>query len=499
MKNGKDSAVIGIDFGTTNTAVVRLSADEDGSTINAERLSENAEGRPFASIIAIPKEGGKLVFGREAKERRLELSETHYIIPSLKTYVGSDREIISGKNRYSGEDVVCAFFKYIKKNIQKSHKIVVKEAALAFPVDFSAKARRSLKRAAEKAGINLIGFAGESTAAYVANRNNPEIYKAFRRVMVIDWGGGTLDVSILDLEGSKVYENSVHGEKTGGDDIDLEIAYRMHARLAANYGIDLSFDEMEPGNRDKLICACEKAKIGFSHYVEGDEDAVISLKKYGAFGDASVTLSYATFKDIVTPIIKSRVLKAISNAMKMSQVSVSGIDAVIMAGGSSGLKPFAHAVASIFGKEKIVHSENTGWSVAVGVALLASGSGNYMLNDDLGVLLSDGTVYPIFRKNTDCVGGKAGPISFSLTEDTQNAHFIFTNRNNTIVYGTLNINVKGFLQENLQLAAKIDQDQTASVFVRNRYMGEDYNKKIEINKLTFYYDLEGLPSEGESL
>jgi molecular chaperone DnaK len=492
MKSANNS-IIGIDFGTTNTAVVRITAD--GENVRVERFGENAVNSPFASIIAIPKEGGKLVFGREVKERRLELAETHYIIPSLKSYIGSDREIVSGKNRYSGEDVACAFFKYIRKNVQKNYKTVIKEAAMAFPVDFSAKARRSLKRAAEKAGIHLVGFAGESTAAYIANRNNRELYRAYRRVMIIDWGGGTLDISILDLQGTKVYENSVHGEKTGGDDIDLEIAYRMHARLAANYEIDVAFDEMEPGNKDKLICACEKVKIGFSHYVEGDEDAVISLKKYGQFGDATVTLSYATFKDIVIPIIKSKALKAISNAMKMAQVSASGIDAVIMAGGSSGLKPFAHAVANVFGKEKMILPENTQWSVAAGVALLAGNGGEYMLNDDLGVLLSDGTVYPIFRKNTDAVGSKAGPINFSLTEDTNNAHFIFTNKENTIVYGKLNINCKGFLQENLQLAAKIDYDQTASVFVRNRYMGDDYNKKIEINKLTFYYDIEGLPEE----
>jgi len=490
MKVGKDSSIIGIDFGTTNTAVVKITADE--GSFHTERLGENGDNRPFASIIAIPKDGGKLVFGREVRERRLELAETHYIIPSLKTYIGSDREILSGKNRYSGEDVTCAFFKYLRKNIQKNHKIVVKEAALAFPVDFSAKARRSLKRAAEKAGISLVGFAGESTAAFIANRNNRELYRAYRRVMVIDWGGGTLDISILDLQGTKVYENSIYGEKTGGDDIDMEIAYRMHARLAANYGIDISFDEMDAGNKDKLICACEKAKIGFSFE---EEDAIIAIKRYGAFGDVSVTLSYATFKDIVIPVVKSRALKAISNAMKLASVSASGIDAVIMAGGSSGLKPFAHAVANIFGKEKIILPENTQWSVAAGVALLAGNGGEYMLNDDLGVLLSDGTVYPIFRKNVDAVGGKAGPINFSLTEDTQNAHFIFTNKENNIVYGKLNINTKGFLQENLQLAAKIDTDQTASIFVRNRYMGDDYNKKIEINKLTFYYDLEGIPKE----
>ncbi|MCL2754645.1 MAG: Hsp70 family protein [Oscillospiraceae bacterium] len=495
----KSTSVIGIDFGTTNTAVVRVTGiGEHGSkSLEVERFGENA-GSPFSSIIAIPREGGKLVFGREVKERRLELAESHYIVPSLKSYIGSEREIISGRNRYSGEDVTCAFFKYLRKNIQKNYKVDIKEAALAFPVDFSAKARRSLKRAAERAGIRLIGVAGEATAAYISNRNNKEIYKAYRRIMVIDWGGGTLDISVLELKGTKVYESSIYGEKIGGDDIDLELAYRMHARLAATYGIDIEFDAMEAGNKDKLVSACEKAKIAFA-FDEGD--AVINLKKYGAFGDASVTLTYATFKDIVIPMIKSRALKAISAAMKQAQVSASGIDAVIMAGGSSGLKPFAHAVANVFGKEKIILPENTAWSVAAGVALLSLNSGQtagkYMLNDDLGVVLSDGSVFPIFRKNVDSIGSKADPINFSIVEDTQNAHFVFANAENTIVYGKLNINVKGFLQENLQLAAKINEDQTVMIFVRNRYMGEEYGKRLELNKLTFYYDLEGLPGAEE--
>jgi len=486
---GKAGTFIGIDFGTTNTAVVKITSDENGTV--SEILGENGK-NPFSSIIAIPKDGGKLVFGREVRERRLELDETHYIIQSLKTYIGSDREVISGKNRYSGEEVTCAFFKYIKKYVQKNHKVDIKEAALAFPVDFSSKARRSLKSAAEKAGIKLSGFAGESTAAYIANRNAEEVYRAYKRVMVIDWGGGTLDISILELKGTRVYERSVYGDKTGGDDIDREIAYRMHARLASKYGIDSSFDEMEPGNRDKLIAMCEKAKIGFS---TSDKDAQISVRKYGPFGDAHIVLTYATFKDIVIPIIKSRALKAVSNAMKQAEVSASGIDAVILVGGSAGLRPFANAICNTFGRDKVILPENAQWSVAIGATLLASAGGEYVLNDDLGVLLSDGTVYPIFKKNTDRVGSKAGPINFSLCEDTQNAHFIFTNRNNTMVYGKLNISAKGFLQENLQLAAKIDEDQTASVYVRNRYMGEDYNKKIEINKLRFYYDLAGLPNE----
>jgi len=83
MKTGKNS-VIGIDFGTTNTAVVRISTDESGQRSSIEYLGENGNNQPFASIIAIPREGGKLVFGRQVKEKRLELSETHYIIPSLK-------------------------------------------------------------------------------------------------------------------------------------------------------------------------------------------------------------------------------------------------------------------------------------------------------------------------------------------------------------------------------------------------------------------------------
>ena len=105
-------------------------------------------------------------------------------------------------------------------------------------------------------------------------------------------------------------------------------------------------------------------------------------------------------------------------------------------------------------------------------------------------MLSDNTVYPLLKKEEAKVGYVSTPTTFLLTEDTENAHFIFTNQNKNINYGMTNIATKGFLQEELELHSEIGIDQTAKITIYNKAMGSDYKETHEINKLKFYYDLQ---------
>lgn len=478
MKRG---TFIGIDFGTTNTSVVRVIADEYG--IKTMYLGGEGE-YPFSSIVAIPKKEGKMLFGREVKRRRLELSENYYIISSMKSWLGTDKEFIVENKRYSPTDITTAFLIHIKNYIKEHHDdITINDATFACPVDFTSEARKELKKAAMEAGINVRGFVSESTAAYIANKNDA---KAYSKVMVVDWGGGTLDISILDLKGNCIYESSVYGDKLGGDDIDIELAHRIHSKLVTQTNVKLNFDDMTLAQKDNIISQCESAKIGFSDYFE---DTDILLRNYGEFGTKTVFIDYDYFEDVVTPIIKNRALKVINTAMERAKTSKSGIDAIIIVGGSCGLRPFANAITNVFGNEKLIVPEKVQWSVAIGAALIDIIGSEYYLNDDVGVLLSDNTVYPILKKGKDKIGSVITPITFSLTEDASDAHFIFTNEDNSINYATASVHTKGFLKENLQLTAAIDNDQIAKIKIANNNMGNNYEVFIEINKLKFYYDL----------
>ena len=180
----------------------------------------------------------------------------------MKSYLGTNEEFIINNRRYTAVQITAEFLRYIKVYVQKHYNIEINEATFAFPIDFTPEARKALKSAADLANININGFVSESTAAYIATKNEA---KAYSKVMVIDWGGGTLDISILDLKGNYIYENSVYGDKIGGDDIDLEIAKRVHSKLINKTNIKVNFDEMKLEDKDKIISQCENVKIGFSN------------------------------------------------------------------------------------------------------------------------------------------------------------------------------------------------------------------------------------------
>ena len=477
----KYGSFIGIDFGTTNTAVVHIISDKLGSRIT--HLGDEGE-YPFSSIVAIPKDGGPLLFGRYVRQQRQELSQTHDIYLSMKPYLGTDHEFIVGGHRYSAVDVTAEFLKYIKQYISEHYSVRIDRAAFSFPVDFSPAARRDLMKAAKKAGIEPAVFVSESTAAYIANRAEG---RPFSRVIVIDWGGGTLDISILELKQTKVYERSVWGERIGGDDIDKEFAQRVHAMISvdSSNGERIKFEEMSPAQQDQLIMYCERAKIDFSQY---DDDYPLTVTNYGVYGTKTRMIPFDKFVQIIKPIVQ-KALATVEIALERARLTSASIDAVILVGGSSNLRPFAKAITQAFGREKIILPDSAQWSVAEGAALMQPIEGHFALNDDVGVLLSDDSVYLVLEHNKDGVGSKAGPITFSLTEDVPDAHFIFTNQDASFPYARITVPTKGFLKEELKLSGSIGPDQIAVMIIDNSTMGVGQSKTIEINKLTFHYDL----------
>ena len=492
---------IGINFGTTNTAVVHLQNDEQGTRI--VNLGEGGGEYPFSSVVAVPKNGGALKFGREVKDRREELSADYEIFTSMKSFLGTNKEFKVGANRYTATEITSEFLKSVKEYIARVHNIEIKEAGLAFPIDFSPEARSELRIAAENAGITVKCFVSESTAAYLSSR---EKVRAFSRVMVLDWGGGTFDISILDLKKNAVTEIAVFGEKVGGDDIDMELARRVHAEIvkkSANVA-HIPFDDMNPTDRDTMVAHCERAKIEISETVtETDEDYDLTVMDYGMYGTKTVPVSVKYFDELVKPIIHNRILRSIDKALGRANMTTAGIDAVIIIGGSSNLSAYERAITNLFGLDKIILTDKPQWSTAIGAAMMQIIGGNFKLSDTLGVLLSDDFIFPLFEASKDGVGSKISPIDFSLVEDTQNANFIFVNKDeegvSNITYERIAVPAKGFLNEKIRLSGAIADDQIARINITNSYMGQSAiiaSRQVEINKLTFFYDLTDLNQGG---
>lgn len=471
---------VGIDFGTTNTAVVEICEDEFGRKIR--NLGENGN-YPFSSIVAVPKnEDGEILFGRGVREKQQELSENYDVFLSMKSYLGTDKEFVVGEKIFSATDITAKFLQYVRKYIKENHDLDVVSATFSLPVDFTADARRELKNAAIQAGITPEGFISESTSAYVANIQEA---RDLSKVMVVDWGGGTLDISILEVSKDMLVEATVWGEKIGGDDIDLEMANLVHKEIMKKNDKKIPLEEMTPSQRDNLIMLCENAKIEFSVY---DDDYPLTVQNYGIYGTKTIDISYDFFREIAKKIIIKKVIPNIDMALERGNLTKDDIDNVIIVGGSSEIKPFATAITNIFGVEKIVIPKNTQWSVAIGAGLTSIVGLSMRLNSTLGILMSDDTIYPILKKAEHGIGSKIDPLTFAITEDSQEARFIFVDENGNS-YQKENIPTKGFLKEKLILTAEITDVQIAKITIKSESVSSNYQKEIEINKLMFYYDL----------
>lgn len=470
----------GIDFGTTNTSVYLYNYEEGRGSRETGYGTNGRDIEPFSSCIAIPKDGSSdYRYGRDVKDHVNELADDYKIITSFKSLLGTDEEISVGGKTYNGKKLAAMFLNYVKETV-KSERSDFNEAVFSIPVDFSAKARRELLEAAEAIGIRVKGFVSESSAAYISKVMD---IKALSKVMVIDFGGGTLDISILNLKSMQVHEEAVYGIKFGGDDIDKELALRIMPKVFPG----VSFEELDSRKKDKLMNKVESMKIGFT---EDDENDIILGE-----GSRPLHMDYDTFSDIIAPLITNKVLNAILKAMEKAKVSPENVDAVILAGGSSGLRPFADIMLSLFGEDKIIFDDENNryqWMVAKGAAITSAIDCDYRLSDDLCILMSDGETYPILRKDENKVGDTSEPVSFSLTSDSQDAHFIFTDSTGKNRYDTVSVKAKGYIDEEFVLSVEIGQDQIAKVVIKNGYIGSEYKVCREINKLRFYYDLKDI-------
>lgn len=480
MKNG---AYYGIDFGTTNTSVCLYNYEQGRGSRVALYGTDGKDITPFSSCIAISKKvKNDFRFGREVKEKINEYADDYKIITSFKSLLGTDEEIIVNGVRYNGIKLTALFLKYVKETV-RNIRPDFDEAIFSIPVDFSTKARTELLKAADYVGIKVKGFVSESSAAYISKIKD---IKAFSKVMVIDFGGGTLDLSILNIKHNKVYEDAVYGIKFGGDDVDKELAMRLMPKIYPG----VSYEELDAVRKDKLMNEVERMKIDFSKY---DDYTIIP-----GGGSKPVDIDYDTFSDIITPMITENVLDSILKVMEKANVSPENIDAVILAGGSSGLRPFADIILSLFGEDKIIFDDENNryqWMVAKGAAITSAIDCDFRLSDDICILLSDGEAYPVLKKDINKVGDKSETVSFSLTADSYDAHFIFTDSTGKNRYAVILVKAKGYIDEKFDLSVEIGKDQIARVFIKNKSIGEYYKVEREINKLRFYYDLKDIEEQ----
>ena len=363
--------IIGIDLGTTNSCVAVIEGGEPVVIANAEGA------RTTPSVVAFSKTGERMV-GQVAK--RQAVTNPDRTIASIKRQMGSSYHVsIDGKN-YTPQEISAMILQKLKADAEAYLGDKVTEAVITVPAYFTDAQRQATKDAGKIAGLEVKRIINEPTAAALAYGIDKE---TDQKVMVYDLGGGTFDVSIIEMgDGVQEVLATAGNNRLGGDDFDQRIIDWLVAGFKAEQGVDLRSDKMA---MQRLKEAAEKAKIELS----GVTTSQISLPYITA--DATgpkhleTTLSRAKFNELTADLVEAT-MGPVRQAMSDSGLNASEIDKVLMVGGSSRIPAVSDAIKKFIGKEPF-KGINPDECVAIGAAL----QGGVLGGDVKGLLLLDVT------------------------------------------------------------------------------------------------------------
>jgi molecular chaperone DnaK len=347
--------VVGIDLGTTNSVVAVM--EGQSPTVIA-----NAEGnRTTPSVVAFTKTGERLV-GQLAK--RQAVTNPDRTISSIKRHMGTDHAVkIDGKD-YTPQEISAMVLQKLVNDASSYLGERVTKAVITVPAYFNDAQRQATKDAGKIAGLDVLRIINEPTAAALAYGLDK---KGNETILVFDLGGGTFDVSVLEV-GDGVFEvKSTNGDThLGGDDYDQRIVEFLVSEFRKEQGIDLSGDRQA---MQRLTEAAEKAKIELSGTVQTDINLPFITADQNGPKHLDVKLTRAKFEEL-TADLTQRCVQPFKNALADAKLDVSQIDEVVMVGGSTRMPVIQELVRKLTGKE-LNQSVNPDEVVAIGAAIQA--------------------------------------------------------------------------------------------------------------------------------
>ena len=363
--------IIGIDLGTTNSCVAVM---EGGEAV----VIANAEGsRTTPSVVAFSKTGERMV-GQVAK--RQAITNPDRTISSIKREMGTDYTVQIDDKKYTPQQISAIILQKLKADAESYLGQTVSEAVITVPAYFTDAQRQATKDAGKIAGLEVKRIINEPTAAALAYSIDKE---DDQKVMVYDLGGGTFDVSVIEMgDGVQEVLATAGNNKLGGDDFDKRVMDYIVSTFKAEQGIDLSNDKMA---MQRVKEAAEKAKIDLSGMTTADINLPFITADSTGPKHFETTLTRAKFNELTADLVEAT-MGPVRQALSDSGLDKSEINKVLMVGGSSRIPAVQEAVKNFMGKEPF-KGINPDECVALGAAL----QGGVLGGDVKGLLLLDVT------------------------------------------------------------------------------------------------------------
>ncbi|MBQ4119998.1 MAG: molecular chaperone DnaK [Clostridia bacterium] len=363
--------IIGIDLGTTNSCVAVMEGGEPVVIANAEG------GRTTPSVVAFSKTGERMV-GQVAK--RQAITNPDRTISSIKRDMGTSNTVEIDGKKYTPQEISAIILQKLKADAEAYLGTTVTEAVITVPAYFTDAQRQATKDAGKIAGLDVKRIINEPTAAALAYSIDKE---DDQKVMVYDLGGGTFDVSIIEMgDGVQEVLATAGNNKLGGDDFDKRVMDYIVATFKAEQGIDLSGDKMA---MQRVKEAAEKAKIDLSGMSTTDINLPFITADSTGPKHFETTLTRAKFNELTADLVEAT-MAPVRQAIADSGLDKSEINKVLMVGGSSRIPAVQEAVKNFIGKEPF-KGINPDECVALGASL----QGGVLGGDVKGLLLLDVT------------------------------------------------------------------------------------------------------------